>query len=157
MARFGRKCLRASTLLAAMALIQGCATEPRFVSGPLPISNGERGQVDGDAVKIVSMDPKSPAELVVGEPMTIEFLYSSKTHKQVYLYALPFKNEVKAPGAVTNPSPPFEIGKGKFRAVVVFDRPATVDEIRLFMIDMDSRETVAVQKVQATAAWKAKP
>jgi len=135
----------------------GCNSEqavniPAFPDSPTVIRN----DAPQDELVAVSSEPPLPATLVVGDKLNFNIVYELKSLNRAAIWVRPFVNGRKAVGynahhivGVTKESENPGVVTGWF----LFNQPAQVNEIRVYMRDLETGRVVKEISYQINATW----
>jgi hypothetical protein len=138
-------------------LITGCNTEtatnnPAFSDNPKIIRN----DAPADELAIVSAEPALAATLSVGQKLTFDIVYDLKSVNRAAIWVRPFVNGQRAPAyrahhlvLVTKDTENPGVVTGWF----YFDKPMQINEVRLYMQNLDTGATVKELSYPISAAW----
>lgn len=136
-------------LLAAAVVTCGCLpSRSDQPSGPVMEPDTLK-----DALKIVSFNPGVPAKLKTGSRLNIAVDYRMHSCDGVRIFARPYTNGTKTLGYGAHPSPVYTRGNGRANCWFTFNNPATVDEVRVEMVDEATGKVVARTQLRIKAQW----
>jgi hypothetical protein len=109
-----------------------------------------------DQLAVISFEPSMPAKLDLGEKLNIEIYYELDSLKKAAIWVRPFVNGKRALGYsahhlsivennINNPN----LVAGWF----YFDKPKQINEIRVFMKDLDTNKIVKIISYSISAKW----
>ena len=108
------------------------------------------------SLEVISTEPPCPAELKLGQKLTVKFRYDLGTTEEVHIWARPYTNGrrtsgYKAHGSLTYKSSVNKAGiaEGYF----YFDTPTKVDEVQINMRDVYSKSNIATVSQKISATW----
>jgi len=108
-------------------------------------------------LKVISIEPKTPATLEAGQKLLINFEYDLGPYDSVLIWARPQTNGQSTPGYAAHPSPVYKKSvnpKGKAQGYFFFDRPTKVDEIVVRMSSSGSKGYVCTTTKKCNFEWK---
>lgn len=111
------------------------------------------------ANKLLSMietKPALPAILDIGERLTIKFHYDLGPAEPAHIWARPYTNGRLTEGYGAHPSPVYrkeEQQTGEAEGWFRFSAPAVVDEVRINMIDVESKKNICTLSEKIDAKW----
>lgn len=110
-------------------------------TGEEPVT--EKSTAD-NSLEVISVDPNSPAILKLGEKLNVDIRYHLRSFTDVRIWARPYTKGRRSRGSKTHGSKIYSktdsetgIAKGYF----FFDKPTSVDEIRVRMEDKNTGES----------------
>jgi hypothetical protein len=138
-------------------LISGCGTETRASNPFLPHrATIIRDDAPDDELALVSVEPALPAALAVSEKLRFDIVYELKSIEQAAIGVRPFVNSQRANGyhahhliIVSKDTENPGIITGWF----YFDKPTQINEVRLYMQNLDTGATVKELSYPISAAW----
>jgi hypothetical protein len=109
-----------------------------------------------DELAVVSSESALPATLALGQKLNFEIIYDLKSVDRAAIWVRPFVNGHRAGGY--NAHHLIIVEKDAENPGVVngwfyFNKPAQIDEIRLYMRDMVTSDTVKEISYQINATW----
>jgi hypothetical protein len=120
-----------------------------FIAG---CAHTQRSQ--GDWLTVSSVEPAPPAVLGLNERLVFTLRYSITNTHSMRIFARPYTGGFTTPGYSAHPSPLFPPGSGKAEGWFSFRKPATVDEVRLTMVDEETQQVVARASKSIVAEWR---
>src|SRR4030042_871316 len=107
-------------------------------------------------LEAVSTSPALPAELAFGEKLNIEVAYDLGALDKAMIWARPYRNGQTAGSYRAHHLIPVDKKDGNPGIVncwFYFDGPAAVDEVRVFMQDMETEQIVRQISYKTIAKW----
>ncbi len=98
------------------------------------------------------MTPRSPGNLRPGEKLTLEIRYKNPQKEAVHVFATPLANGRISPSSSSG-SQPLEQGSGVTSRWFYFANPATVDQIRITMVDAVTKNVIATIMEPVQLVW----
>ncbi len=126
----------------------------RYVLYEINNSDSAIAEPQQDSLKIISIEPKSPAILALGEKLTVDVQYNLSSVEQAHIFVRPYTGGNKTRGYRAHSSPLYNVGSGIIQGWFFFDKPTKVDEVLVRMVPDDSREPVVVTRLKINAEWK---
>lgn len=118
--------------------------------------NVQISQNSNDVLEVVTTEPNSPAVLKVGEKMNVTIFYELKSLEKAAIWSRPYFNgnlarNYSAHHLTFVSNEPNDTGfvAGWF----YFDKPAQIDEVRVFMRDLATNNTVKTISHKVSAQW----
>lgn len=118
--------------------------------------NVQISQNSNDVLEVVTTEPNSPAVLKVGEKMNVTIFYELKSLEKAAIWTRPYLNgnlarNYSAHHLTFVSNEPNDTGfvTGWF----YFDKPAQIDEVRVFMRDLATNNTVKTISHKVSAQW----
>ncbi len=150
-------CLRSTTgngILAAAILpavvLAGAAALCAAEEGQPRSRTNERG----DTLTLLDVSPRLPAELMIGKKLNVKFSYNFASGDECLIWVRPLKDGTTADGYGAHGSPRYARGSGEAEGWLTLHRPASIDQLRIRMVDADARSEAVVELVvPAEARW----
>jgi hypothetical protein len=105
---------------------------------------------------IVSSELALPATLTVGQKLTFDIVYQLKSVRNAAIWVRPFVNGQRAPAYRAHHLVPVTKdteNPGVIAGWFYFDKPMQINEVRLYMQDLDTGATVKELSYPISAAW----
>ena len=136
-------------LLASFVALFVCGCFP-YPPAPPP------GPGPGDWLEITAFEPGVPAVLNFGDRLHVVIRYRMQSVDGVRIFARPYTNGKKTPGYRAHPSATYGRGEGEVVGWFTFSKVATVDEVRVEMVNAANNEVIAQISHEIEARWVAK-
>lgn len=138
---------------------QGEANTPEAKNEPISKVNKRQSEEDlskpqQDSLEIVSTIPQSPAVLKLGEKMRVKIRYNLVSAEKAHIWARPFIKGRNNVVAGTHPSYGHDAGNHEIEGWFVSDKATKVDEVRVTMVNKDSRKLIATASLPVDVEWK---
>ena len=144
--------IRGSAIRESVAeLISGA---PKYSAPQAPLPDSAVGNYK--LLEIIETKPALPAKLIVGERFTVKFHYDLGPFEQVQIWARPYTSGKRTGGYRAHGSSVYrkEVQKsGQAEGWFYFKAPTAVDEVRIEMVDAQSRKTVYTLSEKIDAKW----
>ena len=122
-----------------------------YKSGTSGIASPESQQ---DSLEVVSIIPRCPAVLPLGQALVVRIRYHLTSANQARIWARPYTKGLRTSAYRAHPSPFYPAGRRMVEGWFCFDQPTKVDEVRVEMVPADSREPIATASLKLDAEWK---
>lgn len=106
-----------------------------------------------DSLEVISVQPTFPTALKAGEKLRIKIRYCVSSTDLARIWARPYTDGQSTPGYRAHGSPCHEKGTGEIEGYFFFDKPTIVDEIRVKMVDCETKKTVDTTSYRIDARW----
>jgi len=143
-----------------LIIIIGCNTEnTENVSDNISFQDTRKVLQDDspeDELIVASSEPALPATLDLGQKLNFEIVYDLKYVDRAAIWVRPFVNGQRAGGYSAHHLIIVEKNTenpGVVTGWFFFNKPAQIDEIRVYMRDMKTGETVKEISYQINATW----
>lgn len=107
---------------------------------------------EGDSLKIIGIDPESPASLPLNGRLRIRIAYQLKSAKHCFIWATPVILEQRLPDSFTSGSYRYKPGSGVTTAWFGFNNQAHIDLLRVTMAD-EQRKPILTLTYPIDANW----
>jgi len=114
---------------------------------------GGATQAAEQALMVDSVIPDSSARLKFGERLTVKVSYNNTFSDSVQIWARPYTQGKMTSGYTAHGSSGYPRGKGQIEGWFTFQQATTVDEVRVQMVNMKSKQVVANASFFLQAAW----
>jgi len=111
-----------------------------------------------DILEVLGTDPDNPAEMVSGQKLNVHIFYQLNITETAQIWARPYKNGQKAPGYKAHHLIPVDSKKensGFVTGWFFFDKPAEIDEVRVFMRNSATEKIIKRCSYRVYAKWAA--
>jgi serine/threonine protein kinase/thiol-disulfide isomerase/thioredoxin len=110
-------------------------------------------QAAEQALMVDSVIPDSPARLKFGERLTVKVSYNNTSSDSVQIWARPYTQGKMTSGYSAHGSSGYPRGKGQIEGWFTFQKATAVDEVRVQMVDVKSKQVVANASFFLQASW----
>lgn len=144
--------------------------EPRVIDGPNinPVKTLDRprkaflswfpaatDKKDRHSLRIKSITPKlTNARLKIDDWVKVVVEYNNLGPNEVLIWAMPYTKGEETDGFAYDPSDPIAKGKGDIERSFSVESPGEVDEVRVTMVDRQTKETLATAFLPVQARWE---
>ena len=109
-----------------------------------------------DVLEVMSTEPDNPAEMASGQQLNVHIFYQLNITETAQIWARPYKNGQKAPGYKAHHLIPVDSKKensGFVTGWFSFDKPAEIDEVRVFMRNSATGKIIKRCSYRVSAKW----
>ena len=115
-------------------------------------------QLTGDRLKITEFSPDLPASIAFGERLIVTVEYDINSVQKAQIFVRPLRNGRGISGCRSHGCRPIDKGKGVMNGFFTFDEPATVDEVRVVMVDAEDQSQICTSiSKEISARWTTDP
>jgi len=143
-------CAVSSAMIAMMGRAESKAPE---IAAGQPKAQA-KGTTTGTFVEVVEVKPASPATLKAGERANVKVRYQCMNAEKVRIWVQPYTKGRHTPDGFYAPSAAEPAGPGEVQRFVGLKSEATVDELRVSMVDAESRKQLAKASFPVNLKWK---
>jgi len=154
-----RKCQQSqnkTSVFGSEASVRKCGNSQNKAAVSVSSENTQDSQSSNEVLEFVSTEPANPAVLLVGEKLNVTAFYELKSLKKAAIWTRPYANGEIAPnygahGLISVSNEPNDSGfvTGWF----YLSKPAEIDEIRIFIKDMEANKTIKTVSHKISAKW----
>lgn len=109
---------------------------------------------NASSLEITVTKPKTPSTLAKDEKVTVTIHYNNSGPNPVNIFARPNTNGKRAEGYTAHASSEYAKGSGDAEGWFTFEKPASVDEVVVTMVDTNTNETIVTTKLPVKMTWK---
>jgi len=107
----------------------------------------------GDLLEVISVEPSSPAVLAFGEKLRVKIRYCIASSDSAQIWARPYTHGRRTSRYRAHGSPFHKKGCGEIEGYFFFENETVVDEVRIEMVDSETREALDSISYKIDARW----